>query len=465
MQAAFVNQEPVEHLQGEAKQATSTQGTTSHKRRLLWTGFGFVGAITMSGISAMAIGFLGACSDSPSDSRRPLQYFPAFAFKPVITIVGQTGAPPAGKTTDLRKRVETKFKPGSSFLPRPRAARIITVGAEAPAPAGLVWGSALDAVIGSPEQNAGEVPYHVAWDGAQSLAPTPPPVLWEYRHTKKFSKKRAKVAGDQVQKSYDEYMKKRNSDPTVDEMTGPPPQNAGDMPHYDFSAGSDKAYTLEQSLKKRKWAHEARSISGMGTWQQYMKEQIKRIEVTGSPVQNAVDAMILQLRDALEGRGLPADAMKEYIRRNEVTGPPAQNPGDANIEELKAALKESGFTSDAKLLRNEGAARTAELLHASTLMDGFKISELKAGLQNRGLPVTGTKQDLITRLQANIEKPLVSRVALVGAGQNSQYLDKKLDAYKVTELKALLKERGLPFYGNKAELVTRLATEMVGSSR
>jgi len=173
-----------------------------------------------------------------------------------------------------------------------------------------------------------------------------------------------------------------------------------------------------------------------------------------------------------------ADAMKEHIQRNELTGASAQNAGDATTLH--------GSTSKARLIEKQGSVRTGEPLQVRGLM----VLELKAILKETALLVSGKKADLIKRLETDLARKSLTGVqeftshvkdvshngrsgrtgsagsfkvqlpALVGASQNHKYLGKSLDAYKVRELKAILKEQGLSTSGVKADLVTRLATEI-----
>jgi SAP domain/LETM1-like protein len=90
------------------------------------------------------------------------------------------------------------------------------------------------------------------------------------------------------------------------------------------------------------------------------------------------------------------------------------------------------------------------------ILDNMKAVQLKALCKERGLNVTGKKDDLIERLREHFTN--------VANGQDSQSHKDDLpvvdlrdaDNMKAAELKALCKERGLKVTGKKADLIERL---------
>ena len=102
--------------------------------------------------------------------------------------------------------------------------------------------------------------------------------------------------------------------------------------------------------------------------------------------------------------------------------------------------------SDQKVIKSfldEGLLVHADL--GEYLAHKFKVTELKSMLKQRGLPTSGRKSELISRLvQADPEW--------------MQEAATKDLAYKltVTELKSMLKQRSLPTSGRKSDLISRL---------
>ena len=77
------------------------------------------------------------------------------------------------------------------------------------------------------------------------------------------------------------------------------------------------------------------------------------------------------------------------------------------------------------------------------------VRELRSLLKERGLPVSGKKSKLITRLENDAAKELLDGVGVVGVAED-------YDGKTVKELRKLLREMGLPVSGKKSKLIERL---------
>ena len=97
--------------------------------------------------------------------------------------------------------------------------------------------------------------------------------------------------------------------------------------------------------------------------------------------------------------------------------------------------------------------------------DSMTMPNLKAALKEQGLPVSGKKTELIERLKENskdedkaktvdpIEEGEISEEA---KSKETETTDVDYDSMTVPNLKAALKEQGLPVSGKKTELIERL---------
>ena len=94
--------------------------------------------------------------------------------------------------------------------------------------------------------------------------------------------------------------------------------------------------------------------------------------------------------------------------------------------------------------------------------DTMTVPNLKAALKEQGLPVSGKKAELIERLKENSEDETVEPIEEEGASEEeteskeTETTDVDYDAMTVPNLKAALKEQDLPVSGKKAELIERL---------
>jgi len=105
-------------------------------------------------------------------------------------------------------------------------------------------------------------------------------------------------------------------------------------------------------------------------------------------------------------------------------------------------------------------------------MDKMKVSELKAALQKLGLPVSGTKDTLIKRLKESKDNVIDEEKESIDEESKSVEdtseeekeveLPEDISKMKVTELRAVLKKRGLTVSGTKAQLVERLQGNIDG---
>ena len=77
------------------------------------------------------------------------------------------------------------------------------------------------------------------------------------------------------------------------------------------------------------------------------------------------------------------------------------------------------------------------------------VRELRSLLKERGLPASGKKSKLITRLENGAAKELLDGVGVVGVAED-------YDGKTVKELSKLLREKGLPVSGKKSKLIKRL---------
>ena len=106
--------------------------------------------------------------------------------------------------------------------------------------------------------------------------------------------------------------------------------------------------------------------------------------------------------------------------------------------------KQLGETSQKAIERflDEGVLVHADL--SEHLASKFKVTELKSMLEVRGLPASGRKSELVSRLvQADPE------------GMKAIAIEDLAYKLKATELKSMLKQHGLPVSGRKSELISR----------
>ena len=89
--------------------------------------------------------------------------------------------------------------------------------------------------------------------------------------------------------------------------------------------------------------------------------------------------------------------------------------------------------------------------------DSMTLPDLKAALKEQGLPVSGKKAELIERLKENSEDETIDPIEEEGTSEEeTETTDVDYDTMTVPNLKAALKEQGLPISGKKAELIERL---------
>ena len=90
------------------------------------------------------------------------------------------------------------------------------------------------------------------------------------------------------------------------------------------------------------------------------------------------------------------------------------------------------------------------------------VPNLKAALKEQGLPVSGKKAELIERLKENSEDETIDPIEEEGTSEEetkskeTETTDVDYETMTVPNLKAALKEQGLPISGKKAELIERL---------
>ena len=92
----------------------------------------------------------------------------------------------------------------------------------------------------------------------------------------------------------------------------------------------------------------------------------------------------------------------------------------------------------------------------TTPLDGLDVGQLKNLLRQKGLPVSGRKAELIQRLNGSHPTPTPTTKAPHPM---------PLEQMKVRELRSLLKQRGLPVSGKKAELIKRLKNGSSGGPK
>ena len=108
----------------------------------------------------------------------------------------------------------------------------------------------------------------------------------------------------------------------------------------------------------------------------------------------------------------------------------------------------------------KGKSRTPSrrMLPANTPLEELSVRQLKTLLKQKGLPISGRKAELIERLigpQSNINPaPPLKPINPAPPLKSSHPMP--LEQMKVPQLKSLLKLRGLPVSGKKAELIERL---------
>ena len=89
--------------------------------------------------------------------------------------------------------------------------------------------------------------------------------------------------------------------------------------------------------------------------------------------------------------------------------------------------------------------------------DSMTLTDLKAALKEQSLPVSGKKAELIERLKENSEDETIDPIEEEGTSEEeTETTDVDYDTMTVPNLKAALKEQGLPISGKKAELIERL---------
>ena len=94
--------------------------------------------------------------------------------------------------------------------------------------------------------------------------------------------------------------------------------------------------------------------------------------------------------------------------------------------------------------------------------DSMTLPDLKAALKEQGLPVSGKKAELVERLKENSEDETIDPIEEEETSEEetkskeTETTDVDYDTMTVPNLKAALKEQGLPISGKKAELIERL---------
>ena len=104
---------------------------------------------------------------------------------------------------------------------------------------------------------------------------------------------------------------------------------------------------------------------------------------------------------------------------------------------------------------------------ANTPLEELSVRQLKTLLKQKGLPISGRKAELIERLigpQSNINPaPPLKPINPAPPLKSSHPMP--LEQMKVPQLKSLLKLRGLPVSGKKAELIERLKNGASGGPK
>ena len=101
--------------------------------------------------------------------------------------------------------------------------------------------------------------------------------------------------------------------------------------------------------------------------------------------------------------------------------------------------------------------------------DSMTVPNLKAALKEKGLPISGKKSELIERLKENSEdedkaetvdpieeEKTKGETSEEAESKETETADVDYDGMTVPNLKAALKEKGLPISGKKSELIERL---------
>jgi len=292
-QAVCEDDEPALYLQVEPLQATSPAGATSRKRRLLWTGFGFVGLIVIIGISTLSIR-----ADSSPVSGRPS--------RPPRSVAFNTGPKPMGSANLLDPKKFINKKPD----------KIIRL----------------------------ERDYE---DVAEGLK-----IVMNFR---------------------DILVVPRNhvSAPTAGHV------QVSELLDGGWSATRDP-YTLRVPQLKALLRHRGLPVSGKRA------ELLERLEID------------TEKRLSIGEEPELIDAPKVQHRLELDTEKSVSSEPDLDLPQMEGIIR-TADSSTLKQLIVVGTPKSGELYK-------FKVTQLKAILRERGLPVSGTKAELLARLLVNMEE-------------------------------------------------------------
>eukprot|EP01138_Halocafeteria_seosinensis_P015056 gb/GECG01015369.1/.p1 GENE.gb/GECG01015369.1/~~gb/GECG01015369.1/.p1 ORF type:complete len:1403 (+),score=332.70 gb/GECG01015369.1/:1-4209(+) len=192
---------------------------------------------------------------------------------------------------------------------------------------------------------------------------------------------------------------------------------------------------------------------------------------------------VTQLRKELTNRGLPANGKKqELISRlqdglqdteeteaaQEAANTDAEVPTDYSswtVPQLRARLQELGMATNGKktelIERLQGGPCSAAADEAASapeqdkeMLASMKVTELRQLLREKGMDTSGKKADLIQRLSAPVEAGQTETSE--EAPQQPQEQEEDYVSLKVSDLKQRLRQYGLDDTGRKAELINRL---------
>jgi len=204
---------------------------------------------------------------------------------------------------------------------------------------------------------------------------------------------------------------------------------------------------------------------------EYEAETVGPIEEETETTDVDYDSMTVpNLKAALKEQGLPVSGKKtELIERLK------ENSKDEYKAETVDPIGEEKADEETSEEEDEYEAETVGPIEEETETtdvdyDSMTISDLKAALKEQGLPVSGKKTELIERLKedskdkskAETIDPIEEEKADKETSEEeteskeTKTTDVDYDSMTVPNLKAALKEQGLPVSGKKTELIERL---------
>lgn len=207
--------------------------------------------------------------------------------------------------------------------------------------------------------------------------------------------------------------------------------------------------------------------------------------VYGKAVTPVKKVTVAQLRGMLRDRGLPATGLRQQLlnrikandtrksKRASATAPRSKTTPPGTVVQLKAELRKRGLRlgGPKKNLQNrlnannarKAAANARKAAASAVIAAAVTVDKLKAILKNRGLRVTGRKEQLIDRIRANNsykarravmghKQELMNRIKANNALRANTKARNVLNTMKMANLKAYAKSHGIRGYSKYARV-------------